>query len=213
MARLSSANTSTPPASATRSSSTDEASQLVGQLSSDGTAHLQEDSTQAQSTSSNPPKSLKAALSAASGLRRHSNTSTESSNEEDYDALTHDPGAVVAGGKGGGYAGEYNGSFTPEQKRYEEVKTSKSRPGPTRLKSIPVTLNKLKEKGRYVLTADDEALKEILKLGIERVRYFLLLRFGQCSHFRRKETPPQQRKSAANLVNRYSADNSQLSIA
>ncbi|PMD44299.1 MBOAT family protein [Hyaloscypha variabilis F] len=43
-----------------------------------------------------------------------------------------------------------------------------SRPGPPRLKSIPVTLNKLNEKGRYILTADDDALREILRTGIER---------------------------------------------
>jgi sterol O-acyltransferase len=78
--------------------------------------------------------------------------------------------AVVAGGEGGGFengtAAETNGS-----KKYESLKSpSNSRPSPARLKSIPVTLNKLKEKGRYILTADDDALRQILMSGIERVQ-------------------------------------------
>ncbi|PMD25227.1 MBOAT family protein [Hyaloscypha hepaticicola] len=78
--------------------------------------------------------------------------------------------AVVAGGEGGGFengtAAETNGSKT-----YELLKSpSNSRPSSARLKSIPVTLNKLKEKGRYILTADDDALRQILMSGIERER-------------------------------------------
>jgi sterol O-acyltransferase len=80
--------------------------------------------------------------------------------------------AVVAGGKGGGFEGATSGPAveTNGSKAYQSLKVpSNSRPGPPRLKSIPVTLNKLKEKGRYILTADDDALREILKTGIERV--------------------------------------------
>jgi sterol O-acyltransferase len=116
---------------------------------------------------------LKAALDAVADSRRDSSASTasESASEEDYDAFRHDPMAIVAGGKGGGFettnrkASDANGSKT-----YELLTVSSdSRPSPTRLKSIPVTLNKLKEKGRYILTADNEALREILRTGIERV--------------------------------------------
>ncbi|KAE9378053.1 hypothetical protein N431DRAFT_328731 [Stipitochalara longipes BDJ] len=81
--------------------------------------------------------------------------------------------AVVAGGKGGGFEGAANGNVveTNGSKTYESLKgPTNSRPGPARLKSIPVTLNKLKEKGRYILTADDDALREILRIGIERER-------------------------------------------
>jgi sterol O-acyltransferase len=111
------------------------------------------------------------ALDAVEGSRRNSSadSTSGSASEEDYDAFRHDPMAVVAGGKGGGFengtAAEANGSKT-----YESLKVPlNSRPGPARLKSIPVTLNKLKEKGRYILTADDDALREILRNGIERV--------------------------------------------
>ena len=124
--------------------------------------------------SSNPPRSLKAVLESVADSRRESSgdTTSELSSEEDYDALKHDPEAIIAGGKGGGFVAETNGKTLDanKNKSYEEIKVpSRSRPGPTRLKSIPVTLNKLKEKGKYILTADDEALREILRIGIERV--------------------------------------------
>ena len=111
-----------------------------------------------------------------------SDTASETASEEDYDAMKHDPSAVVAGGKGGGFT---HGAKTPDtDKTYEELAVTSlkpPRPGPPRLKSIPVTLNKLKEHGRYVLTADDDALREILKLGIERVRLLLLFtEYGNC---------------------------------
>ncbi|KAH8596388.1 MBOAT, membrane-bound O-acyltransferase family-domain-containing protein [Bisporella sp. PMI_857] len=75
-------------------------------------------------------------------------------------------------GKGGGFI-HGDGLSTPEavngQPTYEEVKVpSSSRPKSLRLKGIPITLNKSEEHGKYILTADDEALKEILKMGIER---------------------------------------------
>ena len=173
MARLSSANT-TP--SVKRSSSLDNAPQLVGQLNSDGIASLEADSTYTLPSRSNPPRSLKLALDAAveSGRSSSTDTASETASEEDYDALKHDPMAVVVGGKGGGFEADSDGKISPQsssEKAYEELKVPKSkvRPGPTRLKSIPVTLNKLKEKGRYILTADDDALREILRMGIERV--------------------------------------------
>jgi sterol O-acyltransferase len=173
MARL--AITTVPPGINNQSLSLDKAPQLVGQLNSDGIANLQEDTAYTSPTTIAAPRSLKAALEAVTDSRRSTNgsdTASETASEEDYDALKHDPSAVVVGGKGGGFVAETSGAKTPDTgKTYEGVKppSSKSRPGPTRLKSIPVTLNKLKEHGRYVLTADDDALKEILKLGIERV--------------------------------------------
>jgi sterol O-acyltransferase len=117
---------------------------------------------------------LKTALDAVADSRRDSSASTtsESASEEDYDAFRHDPMAIVAGGKGGGFEATTNGktSYANGSKTYELLKVpSNSRPSSIRLKSIPVTLNKLKEKGRYILTADDEALREILRTGIERV--------------------------------------------
>ena len=163
-----------PPALNNGSSSLDNAPQLVGELNSDRIANLREDTAYASSANTRAPRSLKAALEAVTGLGRSTNGSdaaSETASEEDYDAMRHDPSAVVAGAKGGGFT---NGAKTPDiEKTYEEFNapsSKKSRPGPLRLKSISVTLNKLKEHGRYVLTADDDALKEILKVGIERVR-------------------------------------------
>ena len=88
--------------------------------------------------------------------------------------MEHDPTAVIPGGKGGGFE-ENNPAQTLLERRaktsFQDIKPAvASRPGPTRLKSIPVTLNKLKEDGRYILTADDEDLREILRIGLERER-------------------------------------------
>jgi sterol O-acyltransferase len=183
MARLSAA-VPPPPALSSRSSSIDKLPQLVGQLNSEGIASLKADPTYIQPRRANPPRSLKTALAVAADSRTDSSADTTSeTSEEDYDAFRHDPMAVVAGGKGGGFEGATNGK-TPEangSKAYELLKIpSSSRPGPTRLKSIPVTLNKLKEKGRYILTADDDALREILRTGIERVLLITQVPLGQC---------------------------------
>jgi sterol O-acyltransferase len=174
MARLSS--TDELRIATNRSSSLDKAPQLVGRLNSDGIASLEADSAYVLPSRSDPPRSLKLALDAAVEAGRSSSTDTasETASEEDYDALKHDPMVVVVGGKGGGFVADSDGKITPEsssEKAYEELEVPKlkRRSGPARLKSIPVTLNKLKEKGRYVLTADDDALREILRMGIERV--------------------------------------------
>lgn len=176
-----------PPRLHKRTSSIDKVPQLVGQLNSDGIASLQVDPLYQPLSRSNPPRSLKTALDAvATDSRRNSSGDTQSeTSEEDYDNLKHDPAAVVGGGKGGGYEEVEASHSMPELngisnghsnangnglKNYEALKTdTHKRPGVPRLKSIPVTLNKLKEKGRYILTADDEALREILKSGLERV--------------------------------------------
>jgi hypothetical protein len=88
--------------------------------------------------------SLQAVEIAASG------STSESGSEEDYDAIQTNPATIMEGAKG-------STSF------------SVAPPGPTRLRSIPFTLNKLEEKGKYALTADKDALREILKMSIERV--------------------------------------------
>ncbi|KAE8454042.1 hypothetical protein EG329_007818 [Mollisiaceae sp. DMI_Dod_QoI] len=173
-----------PPRISNRTSSIDKVPQLIGQLNSDGIASLTVDPLYQLPSRSNPPHSLKSALDAATDSRRNSlGDTTSETSEEDYDNLKHDPAAVVGGGKGGGYreesgspekATEMNGNGHANgnangHKTYETLKiSSQTRPGVPRLKSIPVTLNRLKEKGRYILTADDEALRDILKSGLER---------------------------------------------
>lgn len=102
--------------------------------------------------------------------------------------MKHEAEAVVVGARGGGFVAETNESSDVAvvngmtvingEKTYKDINAGpRSRPGPTRLKSIPVTLNKLKEKGRYILTADDESLQEILKAGMERVSFDISSKF------------------------------------
>ncbi|KAK0108382.1 acyl-CoA/sterol acyltransferase [Cadophora gregata] len=152
-----------------------DALQLVGQLGTDGIAELQADPNYLLPSRSHPPRSLKAALEATDSRRDSSGYTTSDSSEEDYDALKPEPSAVIVGSKGGGFEkeqGEQSRLGVNGNRTYEEIKVPiKARPSPTRLKSIPVTLNKLNEKGRYILTADDDALREILRVGIEREKY------------------------------------------
>ncbi|KAI9048651.1 hypothetical protein LZ554_007482 [Drepanopeziza brunnea f. sp. 'monogermtubi'] len=162
-----------PLSTVSPSSSTEGVSQLVGRLGSDGIASLQADTSYARHGPSNPPRSLKVALEAA-GRSGSSTYTTSESSEEDYDALKHEPTAVIVGGKGGGFdesekTSEESDIVVNGKRTYEEIKAApKARPAPRRLKSIPVTLNKMKEKGMYILTADDDTLREILRSGIER---------------------------------------------
>lgn len=171
-----------PPREASRSSSIDSQPQLVGKLNSDGIATLEVDTTFTKLNRGELPRSMKAALNGnrKAEMRRDSSASdslASDASEENYDELKHDPTTVIVGAKGGGFVAEMSDSSTEAQKgkkTYQDVKSSsKSRPGPTRLKSIPVTLNRLREKGKYILTADDESLRDILKAGMERVSGFL----------------------------------------
>ncbi|KAI6712049.1 sterol O-acyltransferase 1 [Diplocarpon mali] len=162
-----------PSDTLSRSSSTEGATQLVGQLDSNGVANLAIDSTYSPPSRSNSPRSMKVALDVTS-KGDSSGPTTSDSSEEDYDAVKHELSAVMVGGKGGGFDEiekplEESGTGSTGNTIYEDIKPhSKSRPNPTSLKTIPVTLNKLNEKGRCILTADDQALREILKSGIER---------------------------------------------
>lgn len=169
----------------TRSSSptsTNQNSQFVGELNADGTVNVRIDSTQAHN---GRPNAMATALREASNRRESSasdSVASEDMSVEDYDAMKHEAEAVVVGAKGGGFVAETNESSDVAvvngmtvingEKTYKDINAGpRLRPGPTRLKSIPVTLNKLKEKGRYILTADDESLQEILKAGMERVSF------------------------------------------
>jgi sterol O-acyltransferase len=146
----------------------DSISRLVGELSSDGTASLRkEDSDFANG-------SHRAVLARALSDRPPSvASSTTNTSEEDYDVQKTDPAALVAGSKGGGL--EVQGSISPgrlprQDSRFEDLKPPSSDTGPgfRRRKSIPVTLEKTDKKGRYILTADDTELRQILRQGIER---------------------------------------------
>jgi sterol O-acyltransferase len=127
MARLAANTATVPPVISNRSSSLDKAPQLVGQLDSDGIANLHEDTTYISPTNPGAPRSLKAALEAVAGSGRSTNwsdTASETASEEDYDAMKHDPSAVVVGGKGGGFVAKAHESTTQDTgKTYEGVKS------------------------------------------------------------------------------------------
>jgi sterol O-acyltransferase len=129
---------------------------LVGRLSADGTATLDADNTSSVNvTDSRGHWPVEASPDVGT-----SRSASESGAEEDYESVQHSAAEIVEGGKGGGFE---------EQPVHGKSKLSARRPDPTRLKSIPITLDRLAEKGKYVLTADKSALREILKLSIERV--------------------------------------------
>jgi sterol O-acyltransferase len=111
---------------------------------------------------------LKAALEAVARTPS-SEASSQTGSEEDYDTLERDPGTVVHGGKGGGLISHEIRGANSEMKEEKSKVSSSSRPNISRLRSISVTLNKLSDHGRYLLTADDDALREILRTGMERV--------------------------------------------
>ncbi|CZS88063.1 related to acyl-CoA cholesterol acyltransferase [Rhynchosporium graminicola] len=149
----------------------DETPQLVGQLGADCIASLSDPNFSHETRA--PPRSLNAALEATNSRRDSSGYTTSDNSEEDYDLLIHEPSAVIVGSnRGGGFEKdevEKSGLGTNGNRTYEEIKSNvKPRPTPMRFKNIPITLNKLNEEGRYTLTADDEALREILRVGIER---------------------------------------------
>lgn len=149
---------------------------ITGKLDANGIASFEVDefASYGQSSATRPPRSLKAALDAAKDARRISGANTpDSVSEEDYDTLEHDPLAVIAGGKGGGFGHDSRVEDSREGTNAEDgsdLQTSRrSKPIPPKLKSIPITLKKADQKGQYYLVAEDAELREILKRSVEKV--------------------------------------------
>ncbi len=157
-------------------SSSDDAPRLLGKLDATGIASLEDDELASNGHYQRvPARSLKVALDAAALVNGHSETTTpDSASDEDYDKLQHDSFTVVAGGRGGGFSHDSGdaASHNEPNKKLEsgQHKPRRSRSTPPNLKSIPVTLKRADQKGQYYLIADDAELKEILKMGFERVR-------------------------------------------
>jgi hypothetical protein len=157
-----------------RALSLDEAPQLVGKI---GIARFEvnenESAIKGQSNRSSP-RSLKAALDTAAQNRRSGGQSTpDSTSEEDYDKLQHDPLTVIAGDEGGGYghiqhSGAYRSGINQELET-EQPTSKRDQQMSSELKSIPITLKKADQNGQYYLVAHDLELGEILKIGVERV--------------------------------------------
>jgi hypothetical protein len=149
---------------------------ITGKLDANGIASFEVDefASHGQSSGTAPPQSLKAALDGARDARRNGGGNTpDSASEEDYDTLEPDPLAVIVGGKGGGFHrdGRIKDSREgPNAEDGSDLQTSRrSKPIPPKLKSIPITLKKADQKGRYYLIAEDAELREILKGTVERV--------------------------------------------
>jgi len=105
--------------------------------------------------------------------------SAEHSSLEDYDSLTLDMAAIMEGS----VKAEYDTSTVMDDdtlptkskegdKRKHSDPSVMQRESPeqraARRKSIQIILEKTDKKGRYILTADDPELREILKAGLER---------------------------------------------
>ena len=104
--------------------------------------------------------------------------------EDDYDDLKIDPSTVVQGSKGGGLKGVATLAAPRSRLGLESlgaIDTSRgngttatlsdapvSSISHTRRKSIPIKLEKTGTKGRYLLSADDPEIREILRRGIQR---------------------------------------------
>jgi sterol O-acyltransferase len=121
-------------------------------------------------------------VSTGSGDEWSANPSASISDDEveDYDVLKPNPDTVVAGSSGGGLQQKHtmNGhgkgkstALVPEntsvEQAFEAIKagspTNFMAKSPTRRKSIQVTVEKTGKKGRYILTADDPVLRDILR--------------------------------------------------
>lgn len=171
MARIATSHpASGPPNAKTRTSSLDQSGRLKESVGANGISDLevQMDNTPSTSPTTEQPRSMRVALSAIASR----DSFDSSTSEEDYDQLKHDPETVMAGSHGGGFGG--SGGLR-KQKFKEEVvfealnPRTEQRPKPQRLRSIPITLKESDQKGRYILTADDFELREILRIGEEKV--------------------------------------------
>ncbi|KAI9808703.1 MAG: hypothetical protein M1825_003855 [Sarcosagium campestre] len=170
--------TASPPSLST-SSSFDAAPKLTGQIDpDDGIASLApametlDSLSQAEDTIVAETPSTPTARSSA-----------ESSSEEDYDALELDPSTVRAGAKGGGYipsepsspdmanGRRKSSSESPEQQQQparglSSPNGSHASPvgaGGQQRRGISIKLEKTDRRGRYMLTADDPEIREILQ--------------------------------------------------
>ena len=93
--------------------------------------------------------------------------------EEDYDALKVDPSTVMEGGKGGGLEGKAT-LESPRRSPYSltmldnaKTRESESNRAEKRRKSVSVVLEETARKGKYLLSANDADIVEIIRRGTE----------------------------------------------
>lgn len=90
---------------------------------------------------------------------------------EDYDALELDPDTLVANSSKSlddGFRPAGQGSNGPDESKQRRKSESVGNSRTQKRNSIQIRLEKTDRKGRYILTADDPEIKEILRKGIER---------------------------------------------
>jgi len=153
---------------------------LVGSLDQDGFAELvppgNGELTAASSRGRAPTPRTDSSGSGA--------TSSTTNSEDDYDHLKIDLSTVVQGSKGGGLKGAATLAAPRSRLGLDSLATidtswvtatPSTPPDPstplshhTRRKSIPIKLEKTGTKGRYLLSADDPEIREILRRGIQR---------------------------------------------
>ncbi|KAK8206489.1 Sterol O-acyltransferase 2 (Sterol-ester synthase 2) [Zalaria obscura] len=165
------------------SQDTFDSDQLVGKLSRNGIAALRPGQASA-ALRSDPSLASSGASTPAAEHDGSGNTTASPSgsavvsddDSEDYDRIKVNPDTIVDGGRRGGLDASRSDHDLPrkisekvehKERRQSEPFSGKPSP-PMRRKSIQVRLEKTDKKGRYVLTADDPEIRELLRKGIER---------------------------------------------
>ncbi|KAK3114761.1 Sterol O-acyltransferase 2 (Sterol-ester synthase 2) [Teratosphaeriaceae sp. CCFEE 6253] len=171
------AESMSPQPSALNSNSTPEAPHLLGSVDRDGCAARAADPSAGQTGNVRPGKKEHP----STGIRDFSNqgahpprSAHESAVEdesdetvEDYDDMMLDPNTLVANIRSMGevYRSSPGGPMAADTTLHAE---RAARGEHTKRNSIQVRLEKTDRKGRYVLTADDPEIREVLRKGIER---------------------------------------------
>lgn len=132
-----------------------DANELSGSLDTDGYAKLQSNGFATTNGTTNRPGALKIALdnAKASQPRDDSPDSTDSKFES-YDSQTPHPDTIKEGSSGGQVE--------------VDIDEQTARRGLARRGSIPIRLERTDKKGRYLLTADDPEIRDILTRGLQR---------------------------------------------
>ena len=137
-----------------------DATQLKGSIGEDGIANLRTDQ----------PHTSGSADKSAEGEQSKSGASTDDSEDsiEDYDQLELDPDTLVANSRksmDAGWRPSSSGAGADgEDSRQQPESPSKSK----KRHSIQISLERTEQKGRYVLTAEDPVVKDLLRKGLER---------------------------------------------
>ncbi|KAK4498149.1 hypothetical protein PRZ48_010805 [Zasmidium cellare] len=154
-----------------------DATQLTGSLSSDGVAALRPDNSSENANghtrSAKPPvgQDFHNAGLGSSEASATANTSDDSDEAiENYDDLEIDPDTLIVNSrKSMDDSFRPSGSMIGGEKLDGRRESEPTGPGRHRKRnSIQIRLEKTDKKGRYILTADDPEIKDILRKGIEK---------------------------------------------